>query len=183
MLQGLGIPVMASDHVTGVGYTYIDGQTAQLISDVSHQFGKCGPFYALPENKEVSTTSVALEKMQQIRNQVLEMEAKNVSFLQIDLKKDPAIEAAINQVNPVNLRTWVQTLSNFPTRAARSAERNNHVLHLQTELRTMLSQTRLNAEVLTVAHSTTPQNSLLVPFQAANVQTKSLFWALTWILS
>lgn len=161
VLKGLGIPTLMWNDDIQVGYTFIDEKTANLISSVSHQMGKCGPFYVIPEEISYDMRSVSNE-LNRLSTYNKQLQSYSISFLELAQPKNEQISNIIEEVSPNRLRSWVQWLSSFQTRHSRGDQRNNHVEQLKERLTQILAESQLNYEIDLVTHTRTAQHSLRV---------------------
>lgn len=166
-LKALGIPVLAKDEVSQVGFAYVTPEMQQKIQERAHQVGKCGGFEALEDNKSANITDY-IQGLQQLSNQVqrdLSYEKAPLKAKTVTVNKD--IEAAIASLSESNLQSFVQWLSSFPNRYNKASNPNIHVDQMKQRLEAMLQTSKVPYSISLIDHRQTNQKSIRVRLEGS----------------
>lgn len=158
-LKALKIPVLVENEAAGVGYAILTPEMESRLHTYSHKLGRCGSYEALSTDQWA--LSEVFSQMDQLEAQVLK--DKNYSairFRMAQVEPKAEITSAIDQVQPTEIRKWVEWLSSFPNRYNKAAQPNNHVDQLVAKLNAMKSPSLLPFVVETVSHTSTRQMSI-----------------------
>ncbi|MFM6927497.1 MAG: M20/M25/M40 family metallo-hydrolase [Bdellovibrio sp.] len=161
-LRALNIPILAKDESVGVGYAVVTPELQQKLQIRAHQVGKCGGFEDL--SQEAGLHGMSFSTM---LNDLAAIKAKNDSYQSIpfrlaQVEKNPAIEAAMNEVSEDNIKATIQWLSTYPTRYNRGTTPNTHVEEMKKRLEALLASSKIPYEVSLISHTSTPQKSVRV---------------------
>lgn len=178
LLSLLGIPTVAQRSDLNVGLAFVSEEQEKLISDKAHEMGRCGGYELLNENLFHSEEGVSLfsrSKFQGLFQNLEKRHKKDQKYLQnrsllsssMNLRKDPVIEEAVNQVSSANIRSWVEWLSSFPTRHHASPRANDHAEQMKERLENLLRDRSIPYQVELVSHNRTNQKSLKVTLVGA----------------
>ncbi|MGE5084728.1 MAG: M28 family peptidase, partial [Bacillota bacterium] len=161
-LRALNIPILAKEESVGVGYAVVTPELQQKLQIRAHQVGKCGGFEDLSQDASLYGKSFST-----MLNDLAAIKAKDdryqsAPFRLAQVEKNPAIEAAMNEVSEDNIKATVQWLSSYPTRYNRSSTPNVHVDEMKKRLEALLVNSKIPYEVSLISHASTPQKSVRV---------------------
>lgn len=156
-LQRLQVPIWHADEKTGVGFSYLTPEMQEKLGELSHAQGKCGGFEVLDENENGVQELANLRRM---RNQSLSELYGPVRILPVPFR--PEIEAAVKDVQPMNVKNLVTWLSSFTTRHERSTNKNAHVFQMKTKAEEILKAYTGEWQVDLIDHKSSQQKSLRV---------------------
>ena len=161
-LKQIKAPILASDAITGVGYSILTPDLQMRMQTQSHMKGKCGGFEVLPGHEVSSLAEVQME-LQKLR----EMHVKNESYSRGPIRVENVqskdfIAQAVSLVQANELQETVTWLSSFKTRSEKSTDRNAHVLQMKTMAEGYLKNWKGQWTVELVDHKSTKQKSLKV---------------------
>jgi leucyl aminopeptidase len=159
-IKALGLPLLASEPRSGVGYTVITPEQEQKISQISHQLGKCAGFESLDDQQR---TLSLFEELEELGNLVeKEKQSASLKIRAIPVQRRQDIVEQISKVDVEILKSWVTWLSSYDSRDARQSDPNVHVEALKMRLENMTSVFSDFASVDIVGHRSTKQKSLRV---------------------
>ncbi|MFN7453044.1 MAG: M28 family peptidase [Pseudobdellovibrionaceae bacterium] len=159
-IKALGLPLLASEPRSGVGYTVITPEQEQKISQISHQLGKCAGFESLDDQQR---TLSLFEELEELGNLVQkEKQSASLKIRAIPVQRRQDIVEQISKVDVEILKSWVTWLSSYDSRDARQSDPNVHVEALKMRLENMTSVFSDFASVDIVGHRSTKQKSLRV---------------------
>ncbi|MFN7262316.1 MAG: M28 family peptidase [Pseudobdellovibrionaceae bacterium] len=159
-IKALGLPLLASEPRSGVGYTVITPEQEQKISQISHQLGKCAGFESLDDQQR---TLSLFEELEELGNLVeKEKQSASLKIRAIPVQRRQDIVEQISKVDVEILKSWVTWLSSYDSRDARQSDPNVHVEALKMRLENMTSVFSDFASVDLVEHRSTKQKSLRV---------------------
>lgn len=167
-LQALHIPFVSADPTTNVGYALITPKMELALSEHSHSVGKCAGFEDLTAElgakdlHSLQTVSGAGLLSQLSAHRKADELYKVAPFAALSVEKNPAIEAALTEVNTTNIQAHIQWLSSFPSRDNRLAEPNRHVVEMEKGLNEMLKGASVPYQVDLIQHTQTQQKSIRV---------------------
>jgi leucyl aminopeptidase len=161
ILERLGATILAVHEETDVAYSRLTDTEMNRLSELAHEYGKCGGFEALPYADFDPQSPI----LTYVFGQLSEREAKNRNFrpLSSDLSSvvfNTKIDDAIKEVSEVNLRDTVTHLSGFSTRFHRSSQPNQAVESLKSRIEAAVRGSSLNPQIELISHSSTSQKSL-----------------------
>ncbi|AGH95333.1 M20/M25/M40 family metallo-hydrolase [Pseudobdellovibrio exovorus] len=165
LLKKANIPVLYSDDNLQVGYAVISGQMQMRLSEMAHQYGRCGNYEVLESiPADLHTVRSSLEELQgiQSRDQQYLSLARNLS-----ISARPEITDALQHLQSDNIRKTVEWLSNYPTRFNRGPDANKHVQDFYEKLQQMTSQAPFPVAVDLITHTNTPQKSIRVSIKGS----------------
>jgi leucyl aminopeptidase len=161
-LKQIKAPLLASDPLSGVGYSRLTPELQMQMQAQSHRKGKCGGFEVLTAN-EISTLADAQNELHKLRKLHLKNESYLRGPLRIESVQNKAfIEEAVSLVQTDRLQDTVTWLSSFKTRNEKSTDRNAHVLQMKTKAEGYLKNWKGPWKVELVDHTSTRQKSLKV---------------------
>ena len=158
-LRALEIPVLAKDEYAGVGYAVVTPFMQAQIQERAHQVGKCGGFEDLSLEQSLHPAGL-LQRLAELKRQDAGYE--RAPFRAVSMDRNPAVEAAINQVSESNLQATVQWLSSYPNRYNRAKDPNVHVREMKSRLEAMMASAKIPWEISLIDHQSTKQQSIRV---------------------
>ncbi|MCE3009757.1 MAG: M28 family peptidase [Proteobacteria bacterium] len=159
-IRALGLPLLASESRSGVGYTVITPEQEQKISQISHQMGKCAGFESLDDQQRTLTLFDELKELGDLVEK--EQHSASLKIRAIPVQRRQEIVEQISKVDAESLKAWVTWLSSYDSRDARQQDPNIHVEALKMRLENMTSVFSDFATVDLVEHRSTKQKSLRV---------------------
>jgi leucyl aminopeptidase len=160
-LKALGIPVKAQDDRAEVGYAEVSEETLATLQEKTHYVGKCGGFEDLSGISGVKSSASFTAMVKHLGDLVAREQAySRAPFRPLELQKDAAIEAALNEVSEDNLRATVTWLSSYPNRFNRASQPNIHVEDMKKRLQDMMAGSKFPFEINLIDHRQTSQKSV-----------------------
>jgi leucyl aminopeptidase len=161
-LRTLGIPTMAQDEYTGVGYAVVTPEMQLKIQELSHATGKCGGFEDLSLDQFFVSTS-----LDQLLGSLATLKQKNElydrgPFRSVIAEKNSVIEGAISEISLENMKSTVQWLSSYPNRFNKAPQPNGHVEEMKKRLEALLVNAKVPFQVSLIDHGSTKQKSIRV---------------------
>ena len=162
MMRAAGIPILFSDESSEMGYSVVNGNMLQRLSEVAHQNGRCGNFEVLSQiPNDLKTVESDFNK---VNSQIARY--KNYEILSNNsaqpAPKNEKIQSALQKLESAKIRESVEWLSAYPTRYNKSPEANRHVTDLEQRLKTMVSTATFPVSVDLISHRSTPQKTIRV---------------------
>jgi bacterial leucyl aminopeptidase len=164
MLLKAGVKVLATEKTTGVAYGEITAEQEKKISMLAHEAGKCGGFEMLPSSthKGLSSQNPLLTA---VFGQLAEREAINKRFTANSshfstMMLNPTIAAAVEEVNPENLKKTVAMMSSFSNRTYNGSKPNDGVNALKSAIETTVQGSTVPVQVELVDHRSIGQKSI-----------------------
>lgn len=167
-IKSMGLPLLAKDEASGVGYTIISPEIEYRISSVNHRLNKCAGFEALPENVAFNSRQLFTELEQLSAHVVKQSQYSKLTFRQLSLQKNPSIEGALQKVSEAQLESWIRWLSSYDTRFNKGRNPNRHVDELYSRLQSELAPYAQFVSVSKIDHQSTPQKSLRVRIEGSS---------------
>lgn len=167
-IKAMGLPLLAKDEVSGVGYTIITPEMEYRISTVNHRLNKCGGFEALPENEAFNSKFLFNELENLAKHVQKQNQYSQLSFRQTQIQKNSIIEQALQKVDESHLEQWIRWLSSYDTRFNRGKAPNRHVDELYNRLQSELAPFAQYVTISKIDHQSTPQKSLRVRIEGSS---------------
>jgi leucyl aminopeptidase len=164
LLMEVGIPILDHAPEIGVSLARLDPLDEARLAEAAHRRGKCGGFQLLPQSPWQSV----LESQETGRSLLLDLVETENDGLPLrgpalgTVTFDPAIRAAVEQVDPERLRQTVAYLSNFDSRYHKGNTPNAHVEDFAKKLEALVAQAPWKAQIDLISHQGTRQNSIRV---------------------
>lgn len=155
-LEMAGAKILARDPEIDVGYARITPKQEAKISQLMHEAGKCGGFEVLPENSLKAGQNILSELAARVKHD----RALEKSRARMKLELNPALVAALAELQAENVHQHVAWLASFPSRYHLLPDPNVHVKALEAKLREMLKNYSGAWSVEQISHGRTRQNSL-----------------------
>jgi leucyl aminopeptidase len=169
LLLEVGVPIVDHAPEIGVALAELDPLDEDRLIAAAHARGKCGGFQRLstqPWQDLAEQRELARESLDQLVEVTLAPPVTPAPEL-TPVQFDPAIQAAVNQVDEGKLRETVTFLSGFETRFHRSPTPNRHIDPMIQKIQEILSQARWISQVDTFTHTYTQQKSIRVRIPGA----------------
>ncbi|PIS12108.1 MAG: aminopeptidase [Bdellovibrio sp. CG10_big_fil_rev_8_21_14_0_10_47_8] len=160
LLKQAQIPVLYSNPETGVGYAILTPTSEQRLSELAHGLGRCGGFESLEMSENPLNEVISSVHSMALQNKKANLYSA-VSIRQVQFENKPEIQNAISQLRSDNLKSWVQWMSNFPSRYNKAQDPNVHVRALAEKLNALIQEKNIQgASVDLIDHKSTKQKSI-----------------------
>lgn len=166
LLQRIGAPILSADKQLNVGYAYLTAEGQNQLSQLAHQYGKCGGFEVIQDlpMTDVRQADYIFNSLKQKRIKDFQFSRAPVRFAPIPQRVE--IAEAIKLADEKNLMNWVNWLSAFENRYNRAANPNVHVVQMKAQLEKMLQFYRARnarpVQIDLINHTSTKQQSIRV---------------------
>lgn len=157
-LDALGIPALAKDSRSGVGYAEVGEKDQNRLFQWNHEKGRCGGYEALPET--LTSLSEAQESLKALGSLVERDQSLANRKIDIPAPKRPEIDFALRDLKEDNVQTTVQWLSSFPDRDHRKSDPNKHIAPFETKIKEAMAGYSHPWKVDLISHKSTTQKSV-----------------------
>ena len=160
-LQTIGASIAAKSDKINLGREYLNESQQNELLELNHKAGRCGGFEALPASESSVLSSHSI--LSALESKVALEKSKALQYFRpMMVERKPEIQSALTELREENIRSTVQWLSSYPSRNNRLSDPNQHVLDMQTKLRTLLEGYPGIFSVDLISHSSTRQKSVRV---------------------
>jgi leucyl aminopeptidase len=175
LLQELGVEPLVTHEKTGTALARMTTTDRLKLAQKAHEHRRCGGHELVTEISGSATIGEAQEfarKIFQTFDSQLARDEKlrakvGIGIPEIPAQIDPVIEAAVQSVSEKNLRDTVTFLSNFPSRAHKTADAARAITEFKNRINDTLKGTRIPFTIEMIAHKSTPMNSIRLTFPGA----------------
>ena len=165
LLEEANIKILEGDTELNLGLAQVSSLQESLLSRKSHERGHCGGYEVLSGEDAVEphffTHTV---------NNLKALQVKKKNLLAEKMVARPAVQKAIDEVDPKQIEAWVKWLSSYRTRYESGAAPNEHVVALQSKLQEIVGKfPSAKSEVLLMDHTSTSQKTIRVRLPGATL--------------
>jgi len=157
-LESLGIPALAKDTRSGVGYARVGEEDQDRLFRWNHEKGRCGGYEALPET--LSTLSEVQKSLDSLGSLVERDQQLAGKKIDIPAPKRPEIDFALRELKEENIEATVKWLSGFPDRDHRKGDPNKHIGGFEAKIREVMKGTSQIWKIDQIGHTSTKQKSI-----------------------
>lgn len=173
LLKAAGAPILYADSSTGVAYSQLTPAIEQRLTQLAHAEGKCGGFESL-ESLPDFNLNAAISELSQLNIMQAKVQAyREVSFRELRLAPNPQVVQALGSLSSVNLKTWVDWMSKFPSRFNKATDPNVHVRALVEKLNA-LGENSPFMKVDLITHKSTKQQTVRVHVEGTTRPTETI---------
>lgn len=163
--QEVGIKTQQQDLSLQVGFAQLNSVEQERLHAWAHENNRCGAFEVLRASENISINKAW--SFDNLVSGLREQEKKNQISLQSPIRPtqliwNADIQKAIEQMDEIKLKAWVQYLADFGSRSSRLSDPNIHVNDLQQKILDMVRGSQFPIQVSLISHTSTKQKSIRV---------------------